>query len=186
MSPLNAIDSISESHSSSAFHGSPPHYQEDILHRRHNFMEEILQLSAESYSVPSSDSYSSNSEDDIFPFGPLMPEIIEPTNDKSLCGSAEGQLPIHHSKDVTSKQCHELHLVGENGPFLFDSSIGQTFSMPNSVCQGYSVQLPINVVPADAHAYGTDHSIQYENNQQRNRESKKKRRKELFHCQDRL
>lgn len=179
MSPLNAIDSISESHSSSAFHGSPPHYQEDILHRRHNFMEEILQLSAESYSVPSSDSYSSNSEDDIFPFGPLMPEIIEPTNDKSLCGSAEGQLPIHHSKDVTSKQCHELHLVGENGPFLFDSSIGQTFSMPNSVCQGYSVQLPINVVPADAHAYGTDHSIQYENNQQRNRESKKKKKKRV-------
>ncbi|XP_038880025.1 uncharacterized protein LOC120071716 isoform X2 [Benincasa hispida] len=179
MSPLNAIDGISESHSSSAFHGSPPHYQEDILHRRHNLMEEILQLSAESYSVPSSDSYSSNSEDDIFPFGPIMPEIIEPTNGKSLCGSAEGQLSIHHSKDVTSKQCHELHQVGENGPCPFDSSINQTFSMPNSVCQGYSVQLPINV-PADTHAYGTNHSVQCElNSQQRNRESKKKKKKRV-------
>ncbi|KAA0058152.1 Leucine rich repeat 4 [Cucumis melo var. makuwa] len=178
MSPLNAIDSVSESHSSSLFHGSPPHYQEDILHRRHNFMEEILQLSAESYSIPSSDSYSSNSEDDIFPFGSLMPEVIEPTNDKSLRGGAEGQLSIHHSKDITSKQCHELHLVGENGSCLFESSVDQTFSMPNSICQGCNVHLPINVVPAGPHAYETD-PIQHEMNQQRNRESKKKKKKRV-------
>ncbi|XP_031741834.1 uncharacterized protein LOC101203626 isoform X2 [Cucumis sativus] len=179
MSPLNAIDSVSESHSSSVFHGSPPHYQEDILHRRHNFMEEILQLSAESYSIPSSDSYSSNSEDDIFPFGPLMPQVIEPTNGKSLCGGAEGQLSIHHSKDITSKQCHELHLVGENGSCLCESSVDQTFSMPDSVCQGCNVHLPSNVVPAGPHAYETDHPIQHEMNQQRNRESKKKKKKRV-------
>ncbi|KAL4578904.1 hypothetical protein LXL04_015035 [Taraxacum kok-saghyz] len=43
---------------------SPPHYQEDILHRRHNLEEEFLQLSVESFSVVSSDSYSSDSGDD--------------------------------------------------------------------------------------------------------------------------
>lgn len=179
MSPLNAIDNISESHSSLAFHGSPPHYQEDILHRRHNLMEEILQLSAESYSVPSSDSNSSNSEDDIFPFEPLRQEIDQPTDGKSLHGSAEGQLALDHSKDSTSKQCHELHLVGENGPCLFGSSVDQTSSMQKSVCLGYSVQLPSKVVLADAHAYGIDHSTQYENSKQRNRESKKKVKKRV-------
>lgn len=179
MSPLNAIDNTSESLSSSAFHGSPPHYQEDILHRRHNFMEEILQLSAESYSVPSSDSYSSNSEEDIFPFGPLMPEIIESADVKSLHGSAEGQFSLDHGKDGTSKQCHELHVVGENGPCLFDSTVENTFSIQKPACQGYHVQLRSNAVPADAHAYRTNHSIQYENRKQRNRESKKKVKKRV-------
>ncbi|XP_023530675.1 uncharacterized protein LOC111793156 isoform X1 [Cucurbita pepo subsp. pepo] len=178
MSPLYAIDSISESHSSSAFPSSPPHYQEDILHRRHNFMEEILQLSAESYSVPSSDSYSSSSEDDIFPFEPLMQEVIQPTEDNSIRGSAEGQLSLDHSKGGTSKQCHE-HLVGENGLCHFDSSVDQISSMQKSVLQGSSMQLPCNVFPADAHAYGTDHSIQYENSKLRNRESKRKVKKRV-------
>ncbi|KAI4341528.1 hypothetical protein MLD38_026241 [Melastoma candidum] len=42
---------------------SPPHYQEKILQRRQTLMEEILQLSADSYSMASSDS-SSCSEDE--------------------------------------------------------------------------------------------------------------------------
>lgn len=180
MSPLSAIDSISESHSFSAFPGSPPHYQEDILHRRHNLMEEILQLSAESYSVPSSDSYSSNSEDDIFPFEPLMPEIIQPPDVKSLHGSAEGQLSLDHGEDSTSKQCHEPPLVGENGLCLFDSSVDKISSMQKSVCLGYSVPLARNVVPDDAHAYGTDHSVKYDYSNQRKREGKKKVKKRVI------
>lgn len=64
MSALTSIDDISESRSSSACPGSPPHYQKDILHRRHNLEEEILQLSAESFSVASSDSNTSCSEED--------------------------------------------------------------------------------------------------------------------------
>ncbi|KAL6178249.1 hypothetical protein ACLB2K_049768 [Fragaria x ananassa] len=61
---LSSIDDISEFRSSSVCLGSPPHYQKDILHRRHNLEEEILQLSAESFSVASSDSNTSCSEDD--------------------------------------------------------------------------------------------------------------------------
>ncbi|KAH9618866.1 hypothetical protein KSS87_014147 [Heliosperma pusillum] len=42
---------------------SPPHYREDILYRRHFLEEEILQLSADSLSVASSDSDTSCDED---------------------------------------------------------------------------------------------------------------------------
>lgn len=62
-----AINDIMGSHSSSACPASPPHYQEDILHRRHN-LEELLQLSADSFSVASSDSNTS-SEHDSAQFG---------------------------------------------------------------------------------------------------------------------
>ncbi|XP_020889091.1 uncharacterized protein LOC9319163 isoform X2 [Arabidopsis lyrata subsp. lyrata] len=41
---------------------SPPHYQKDVLHRRQNLVEEILQISADSYSVASSDSSCSENE----------------------------------------------------------------------------------------------------------------------------
>lgn len=63
-STSSALNDISESYSSSAYPGSPPHYQEDILQRRHNLEEEILQLSAESFSLASSESNTSCSEDD--------------------------------------------------------------------------------------------------------------------------
>lgn len=69
---LNAIDDLSESHSISDYPGSPPHYKKDLLHRRHNLVEEILQLSAESYSVASSDSDTSSSEDDFSDSGTPM------------------------------------------------------------------------------------------------------------------
>ncbi|XP_056843685.1 uncharacterized protein LOC108807409 isoform X3 [Raphanus sativus] len=52
--------------SSAAYPGSPPQYQKDVLYRRQNLVEEILQLSADSYSVASSDSTSSCSEDDNY------------------------------------------------------------------------------------------------------------------------
>ncbi|XP_021909436.1 uncharacterized protein LOC110823372, partial [Carica papaya] len=61
---LTATDDITESRSSSVYPGSPPHYREDVLHRRHNLVEEILQLSAESFSVASSDSNTSCCEDE--------------------------------------------------------------------------------------------------------------------------
>ncbi|XP_023734782.1 uncharacterized protein LOC111882642 isoform X2 [Lactuca sativa] len=56
--PLESVDDVIDAPR------SPPHYQEDILHRRHNLEEEFLQLSVESFSVVSSDSYSSDSGDD--------------------------------------------------------------------------------------------------------------------------
>ncbi|KAB2090086.1 hypothetical protein ES319_A03G102900v1 [Gossypium barbadense] len=63
-SQLSTTDTIMESNSSSAYPGSPPHYQNDLLHRHLNLVEEILQLSAESYSMASSDSDTSCTEDD--------------------------------------------------------------------------------------------------------------------------
>ncbi|KAM1026596.1 hypothetical protein ACFX2I_039439 [Malus domestica] len=76
MSALSVIDDISESYSSSANPGSPPHYQKDILHRRHNLEVEILQLSAESYSVASSDSNTSSSEDENCESRQSVPENL--------------------------------------------------------------------------------------------------------------
>lgn len=73
--PSTAVNDIMGSHSSSACPASPPHYQEDILHRRHNLEEEFLQLSAESFSVASSDSNTSGSEDDSAQLGPSVSHI---------------------------------------------------------------------------------------------------------------
>ncbi|KAJ8752761.1 hypothetical protein K2173_007071 [Erythroxylum novogranatense] len=62
ISALTIIDDTTDSHSSSAYPRSPPHYQEDILHRRHYLVEESLQLSAETFSMASSDSDTSSSD----------------------------------------------------------------------------------------------------------------------------
>ncbi|KAI7740175.1 hypothetical protein M8C21_004702 [Ambrosia artemisiifolia] len=64
MAILDTVEDGIDARSPSVYAGSPPHYQEDILHRRQNLEEEFLQLSAESYSVGSSDSYTSDSGDD--------------------------------------------------------------------------------------------------------------------------
>ncbi|KAG8651610.1 hypothetical protein MANES_06G004700v8 [Manihot esculenta] len=74
LSSSTVIDDRIESHFSSVYPGSPPHYQADILHHRHNLMEEILQLSTDSYSVVSSDSDTSSSEDDIYEYEHLAHE----------------------------------------------------------------------------------------------------------------
>lgn len=66
MSTLDISQVVTGPFSSSTYPGSPPHYQKDVLYRRHNLVEEILQLSADSYSVASSDSTSSCSEDDNY------------------------------------------------------------------------------------------------------------------------
>ncbi|KAG7577669.1 Leucine-rich repeat [Arabidopsis thaliana x Arabidopsis arenosa] len=58
MSTLDATQDMTGSFSPS----SPPHYQKDVLHRRQNLVEEILQISADSYSVASSDSSCSENE----------------------------------------------------------------------------------------------------------------------------
>ncbi|KAI3976578.1 hypothetical protein MKX01_008436 [Papaver californicum] len=63
---LAGIDVLSESHSfTSTNPGSPPHYQENLLHRRHNLEEEFLQLSTESLSLASSDTDTSCSDDHL-------------------------------------------------------------------------------------------------------------------------
>ncbi|KAL0899890.1 hypothetical protein Bca101_083851 [Brassica carinata] len=74
MSTLDATHDITGSFSPSSYMQSPPHYQKDVLHRRHNLVEEILQLSADSYSVASSDSTSSCSENENYDSEKSNPE----------------------------------------------------------------------------------------------------------------
>ncbi|XP_057767440.1 uncharacterized protein LOC130987783 [Salvia miltiorrhiza] len=91
-----AIHNIMGTHSSAACPASPPHYQEDILHRRHNLEEEFLQLSAESLSVASSDS-TSCSDPDSAQFGPSVSHVdhsviassSERSNEKLIIASFE-------------------------------------------------------------------------------------------------
>ncbi|GAA0186858.1 scaffold/adaptor protein [Lithospermum erythrorhizon] len=63
-SSLTPINDAIESQSSSLCPGSPPHYQEDILHRRQFLEEEFLQLSFNSLPMVSSDSDTSCSDHD--------------------------------------------------------------------------------------------------------------------------
>lgn len=105
-------------HSSSAIPGSPPHYQEDILHRRHNLEEEFLQITAESFSVASSDSNTSCSEDDSAQFIPSISHIDHPVFDSSSVRSHDSFSFISPSKQNgvhTSIPFGEGNSVGTNG-----------------------------------------------------------------------
>lgn len=68
---------------------SPPHYQEDILHRRHNLEEEFLQLSVDSFSVISSDSYSSDSGDDSVEIGSTTDDFSKSMDSLSFVPSED-------------------------------------------------------------------------------------------------
>ncbi|XP_018823550.1 uncharacterized protein LOC108993190 isoform X2 [Juglans regia] len=123
MSPLPATDDMLVSHSPSPFPASPPHYQEDILHRRHNLVEETLQLSAESYSPASSDSNTSCSDGD---FRESIVAVDKPLNE-AYARSAEGH---SFSFDVEEDFDHlspEIPHVRENGTSC--SFVDQTSSM---------------------------------------------------------
>ncbi|XP_058195516.1 uncharacterized protein LOC131311901 isoform X3 [Rhododendron vialii] len=115
ITPKNAIVDIMESRSPSICPGSPPHYQQDILHRRNYLEEEFLQLSAKSYSVASSDSDTSLSEDDFTKFGSFIPEgdqsKIEEFSDRS------GHLSRHQFEERHNKG-HEVSPLMQNGVHL--------------------------------------------------------------------
>ncbi|KAJ9162651.1 hypothetical protein P3X46_022410 [Hevea brasiliensis] len=120
LSTLTAVDDTSESHSFSAYSVSPPHYQVDILHRRHNLVEEILQLSAESCSVVSSDSDTSSSEDDIYEYGHSVHED-QLQNEEYLnlsIGVCSSSNLFNKSKYVKKYGIHHLR---DNERRLFDS-----------------------------------------------------------------
>ncbi|XP_028081605.1 uncharacterized protein LOC114283012 isoform X2 [Camellia sinensis] len=115
----NTIDDIFESRAPSVSPVSPPHYQEDILHRRHNLEEEFLQLSAESYSVASSDSNTSCGEDDLTEFGPFSPvgdqSLIEEFSERG------GHPSICHPEDRYYDKGNEVSQLTQNGVYLLDS-----------------------------------------------------------------
>ncbi|KAF4385269.1 hypothetical protein G4B88_026552 [Cannabis sativa] len=119
ISPLTTIDSISESHSST-HPGSPPQYREDILHRRQNLEEEILQLSADSYSVASSDSNTSCSDEDSYAFGP-MSDVDQSPNGKSLKTIFDLHACLESFEHKYCDPTHRISQVRENGQCSADS-----------------------------------------------------------------
>ncbi|KAK4410806.1 Serine/threonine-protein kinase-interacting protein, partial [Sesamum angolense] len=140
MSASTAINDIMSSHSSSARLGSPPHYQEDVLHRRQNLEEEFLQLSAESFSVASSDSNTSCSEDDSAEYGPSGTHVDQYLIDDSAERSNSGFLVASYQDDAcdvyhetisslkqngthTSSPCSEGNFVSTNGREMKSSAL---------------------------------------------------------------
>jgi hypothetical protein len=123
ISPLTTINDINGSQSSSMCPTSPPHFQEDLLHRRHNLVEEILQLSADSYSVASSDSNTSCSEVDCDEFEPSVPVVDSPScKNVSVDGFVS---PNQHDENICSPRQGNIH-AGQNGIHSFGSSSDQT------------------------------------------------------------
>ncbi|KAF8103718.1 hypothetical protein N665_0186s0086 [Sinapis alba] len=99
MSTLDATHDITGPFSPSSYMQSPPHYQKDVLYRRHNLVEEILQLSADSYSVASSDSTSSCSENENYDSEQSNPEqgiLVDHLNENS-----PGEVILGSEKDTS-------------------------------------------------------------------------------------
>ncbi|XP_011035576.1 PREDICTED: uncharacterized protein LOC105133328 isoform X2 [Populus euphratica] len=129
----NGIISLLTTHSSPAYPMSPPHYEEDILQRRNNLVEEILQLSAESYSVASSDNNTSSS-DDLYEFGDSSYEAAKSQNEEYLNPKAGGQLSSNPLKD----QGHGIHHVMENDSYLNDSLTSNSTKILSSNSNDFS------------------------------------------------
>ncbi|RAL41473.1 hypothetical protein DM860_010267 [Cuscuta australis] len=101
IAPIAEANSFLDSYSSFASIGSPPHYKEDILHRRHNLEEEFLQLSTESLSVASTDSDTSCSEDDSVESKQVISQVDLSVTGNHTESSEECCLP---KTDISLKQ----------------------------------------------------------------------------------
>lgn len=123
---LAAIDEIMESQSSTAGLSSPPHYQEDILHRRQNLEEELFQLSAESYSTASTDSNTSYSDDDSDEFRVYTPHVdascIDEPSDISV---DDHDSSVNHSGDTSYNKRFDVPELKQNGNYALDSDARQ-------------------------------------------------------------
>ncbi|CAL0312354.1 unnamed protein product [Lupinus luteus] len=124
--PLITICDISGSQSSSACHTSPPHFEEDLLHRRQHLVEEILQLSANSFSMASSDSNTSCSEVDYTEFEPPVPEGDNTPYRNYVNGSVDGYISQNQVKDKFNNPSQGIPHAIENGISLFSSTSGRT------------------------------------------------------------
>ncbi|KFK39116.1 hypothetical protein AALP_AA3G203300 [Arabis alpina] len=111
ISTLDATQDMTESVSPSTYPRSPPHYQKDVLHRRHNLVEEILQLSADSYSVASSDSTSSCSEDENYDSEPSNPEEDTLTLMDHLNGNRPGEEILKKGTDLLDSQPEKSSII---------------------------------------------------------------------------
>ncbi|KAL5539452.1 hypothetical protein UlMin_044611 [Ulmus minor] len=154
ISPLTTIDSISESHSS-AQPGSPPQYRKDILRRRHCLEEEILHLSAESFSVASSDSNTSCSED-MCNFGP-MSDVDQLPNDKYSNSIIDNLSYSGIFEDKYYDQRHQIPLVRENGQCSTDLCADGISIMQSLFNPDQSVLSCGNDIPCGVHNGGIPH-----------------------------
>ncbi|KAF9594085.1 hypothetical protein IFM89_027360 [Coptis chinensis] len=117
---VTAIDEMMESHHlSSSYPRSPPHYQEDILHRRYNLEEEFMQLSVESYSLASSDSDTSNSDDEYCRFDTSLPEVDHSPKEPES-GTMDDHSEMFPSEDTFSDGRHATSHIRRNGRSLFN------------------------------------------------------------------
>ncbi|KAD7477496.1 hypothetical protein E3N88_00632 [Mikania micrantha] len=123
MTTLDTVGDIIEAHSPSVYTGPPPHYQEDILHRRHYLEEEILQLSVESCSVASSDSSTSGSGDENVEVGSHM-----------HYESTTVDLSRTKSMDSLFFSCEDLQKTMENGSCTF--KFGDSEQVSNNSYEG--------------------------------------------------
>ncbi|KAL1553939.1 serine/threonine-protein kinase 11-interacting protein-like [Salvia divinorum] len=128
------INNMMGNHSSSTLPASPPHYQEDILHLRHNLEEEFLQLSAESFSVASSDSNTSCSDHDSTQVGPSVSHIDNSVNDSSSKRSNENFF-IASTEDDTSdakKNVTDASISQTRGNYAYTNGRELEISLPGS------------------------------------------------------
>lgn len=114
------INGISESHSS-VRPSSPPQFQQDLLQRRQNLVEEILQVSADSFSVASSDSNTSCSEADYSGHEQSVPEIDNYCDKDYSNKGVNEHISLNLPKDLFNKGRRR-----ENGIHLFDYSADHT------------------------------------------------------------
>lgn len=134
--PLAAIDEIIGPRPSSIYSKSPPHYQEDILHRRLYWEEEFLQLSAESRSVGSSDSDTSCSDHASCEFNSSSSELdcsLIQTSINHVISDPSGTLLYedNHFERREEKPCLEENSISSSDYFAQnDCSIGNEF-VPN-------------------------------------------------------
>lgn len=149
VTPLTVIDDIVESHLSSDCPGSPPHYQEDLLHRRHILVEDILQLSAESYSVASSDSNTSDSND-LCEVESSVSDVEQSVNEE-ISNRSVGHSLTTFFGNIYYEQRHQIPLVRENGRYLLDSHAGQASATLKLLKPEQSLQLCSNDFCAGAH-----------------------------------
>lgn len=112
-------DDAIEKHSSSSYHGSPPHYQENILQRHDSLVEDILQLTADSYSAASSDN-TSCSGDDLTEFGTSVTDMDNRLNGGPRNWTVDGHFLINSFEEKCDVSKNSSLGTGEIREFFID------------------------------------------------------------------
>lgn len=112
-----SIVEMMEPQLSTSYPASPPYYQEDLLHRRQNLEEEFIQLSVESFSLASSDSDTSTSDDESGIYDPCSPEIDGVMNNGSANSIFDNNSEVLRFKGFSKDEVPH----GQDGNVLLDS-----------------------------------------------------------------